>query len=479
MCRRPRVVLFSLLVVTMNVSAQDSASPPRSSSPKEKAQALAALTEARGAVFPLRRKDDARQLLARIAPLLAVAGDTAGARDVLALLPANERDAIQLEMVAAQLRSGEFEAALETAAAISAENLQAGALLLIVQAQAKSEDLDGAMRTAALITAGRVESAQAWVEVAKEQKHAGKRGEAMQLLRRAASAAASLTNTNEGAPGCGLSVLAQIANEQESMGESTEAVKTLRLAEGRLPEADPGCRFGTTRYLQNTDKGRPEALQNEIAEFRERLVPSAGFAGNQEQNEEDSSSFEGSAADSMLATPSIQWQQFAQNPQPTITREQARAALDSLRGVKPLYQRAQAAMGTSQLMLANGKTGEAEEAIHIGLEVADTVQDEHLRGVLLASKAHARAAAKDWEGARAAVEEIANAQQRTAALVDIAFCAAEEGHAQLALSWATAEASPLSEASDLVSIAEALLHQPQQTPTEAQEPISVLVLHEK
>jgi len=140
------------------------------------------------------------------------------------------------------------------------------------------------------------------------------------------------------------------------------------------------------------------------------------------------------------------WQQFAQNQHPTLTREQARAAIDSLRSVKPLYQRAQAAMGTSQLTVANGKTGEAEEAIHIGLEVADTVQDENLRGMLLASKAHARAAAKDWEGARTAVEEITNGPLRTAAL-----------------SWATAEASPFSEASVLVSIAEALLHQPHQT----------------
>jgi hypothetical protein len=463
MCRRPRVVLVSLLVATMNVSGQDSVPPPRSSSPKEKTQALAALTEARGALYPLRRRDEARQLLARIAPLLAVAGDTAGAQDVLTLLPANERDTIQPEIVAAQLRSGELAAALQTAAAISTDNAQAAALLLIVQAQAKSEDLDGAMRTAALIAAGRVESVQALVEVAKKHTHAGKRGEATQLLRRAAAAAASLINSNEGEPECALSVLAQIANEQESMGESTEAVKTLRLAEGHVAEADPSCRFGTTRYLQDEDKGRPEALQNEIAEFRERLAPSTRLAGNEEQNEEDSSSAEGSAADSMSENPSVQLQQFARNQQPTLTREQARAALDSLRRVKPLYQRAQAAMGASQLMLANGKTGEAEEAIHIGLEVADTVQDENLRGMLMASRAHARAAAKDWEGARTAVEEIANGPQRTAALVDIAFCAADEGQAQLALSWATAEASPFSEASVLMSIAEALLHQPKQT----------------
>jgi hypothetical protein len=463
MCRRPRVVLISLLVATMNVSAQDSAPPPRSSSPKEKAQAVAALTEARGAVFPQRRKDEARRLLARIAPLLAAAGDTAGAQDVLTLLPANERDAIQLEIVAALVRSGGIAAALDTTTAISTDDIRAAALLLIVQAQAKSKDLDGAMRTAALIAAGRVESVQALVEVAKEQEHAGKRGEATQLLRRAAAAAANLMNSNEGAPECELSVLAQIANEQESIGESTDAMKTLRLAEGRVPEADPGCRFGTTRYLQSEDEGRPEALQNVIAEFRERLVPSTGLAGNEEQNEEDSSSAEGTEADSNLQAPPMQRRQLAQNQQLPLTREQARAAIDSLLSVKPLYQRAQEAMGTSQLMLANGKTGEAEEAIRIGLEVADTVQDENLRGMLLASKAHARAAAKDWEGARTAVEEIAIGPQRTAALVDIAFCAAKEGQAQLALSWATAEALPFSEASVLVSIAEALLHQPQQT----------------
>jgi hypothetical protein len=463
MCRRTRLVLFFLLVTTMNVSAQDSAPSPRSPTPKEKEQALAALTEARRAVFPIRRKNEARQVIARIAPLLAAAGDTAGAEEVLTLLPPNLRDAIQPEIVAAQLRSGELPAALETAAAISTDNPQAAAYLLIVQAQAKSEDFEGAMRTASLIAVGQVESVQALVEVAKEQNRVGKHAEAMQLLRRAAAAAASLINSNDGTPDCALSVLAQIAKEQDSIGESTEAKKTLRLAEAALPEADQGCRFETNRFLQDDDEGRPGGLQNELAEFRERLVPSTGIAGSEEQNEDDSSSTEGSPSDSMLVTPLMQLQQLGQNQQPALTQEQAVAALDLLRRVKPLYQRAQAAMGTTQLMLASGKTGEAEEAIHIGMEVADTVQDENLRGMLLASKAHTRAAAKDWEGARASVEEISNAQQRTAALVDIAFCAAEEGHAQLALSWATAEVSPVSEARVLVSIAEALLHQPQQT----------------
>src|SRR5256885_3590944 len=187
MCRRHRVVLITLLVAVMNVSAQDSAPPARSSSPKEKAQALAALTEARGAVFPLRRKDEMRQLLARIAPLLAAAGDADGAQDVLTLLPANGRDAIQLEIVSAQLRSGDIAAALETATAISTDN--AAAYLLIVQAQAKSDDLDGAMRTAVLIAAGRVATGRAFVGGAQEQKEAGKRSAASQLLRRAARSA--------------------------------------------------------------------------------------------------------------------------------------------------------------------------------------------------------------------------------------------------------------------------------------------------
>src|SRR6266480_355259 len=446
MCRRPRVVLISLLVATMNVSAQDSAPSPNPPTPKEKEQALSALTEGRRALFPVRRKTEARHVLVRIAPLLAAAGDSAGAQEVLTLLPANLRDAIQPAIVAAQLRSGEL----------------AAAYLLIVQAQAKSEDFDGAMRTAALIAGVRVESVQALVEVAKEENHAGKRAEATPRLRRAAAAAASLISSHDESPDCALSVLAQIAKEQDSIGESAEAAKTLRLAETALPEADQGCRFETSRSLQDEDEGRPGVLQNEIAQFRERLVPSAGLAGNEEQNEEDSSSTEVSASDSMSVTPLMQLQQLGQNQQPTLTREQALAALDLLRSVKPLYQRAHAAMGTTQLMLASGKTGEAEEAIRIGMEVADTVQDEHLRDILLASQAHTRVAAKDWEGARASVQEIASAPQRTAALVDIAFSAAEKGCAQLALSWATAEVSPLSEARVLVSIAEALLHQPQQ-----------------
>src|SRR5205807_728999 len=163
----------------------------RPSTPKEKEQALAALTEARRAVFPIRRKNEGRQLLARIAPLLAAAGDTAGAQEVLTLLPANLRDAIQAEIVAAQLRSREF------------------------------------------------------------------------------AAAASLINSNDGTPDCALGELAQIAKEQESIGESADAVKTLRLAEAGVREADQGCRFETTRYLQDEDEGRPGVLQNEIAEFRE------------------------------------------------------------------------------------------------------------------------------------------------------------------------------------------------------------------
>src|ERR1700676_1507340 len=154
MCRQPRVVLISLLVAMMNVSAQDSAPPPRSSSPKEKAQALAALTEARGALFPQRRKPEARQLLSRIAPLLAAAGDTAAAEDVLTLLPANERDEMQLEIVAAQLRTGENRASMRTDTTIAEGNVQAADLLLI-----------------GLVAAGRVESAQALMAVAKEQKH--------------------------------------------------------------------------------------------------------------------------------------------------------------------------------------------------------------------------------------------------------------------------------------------------------------------
>lgn len=462
MCRS-RAVLVCLLFLTMDVFAQDSTAPPKAPSAKEKEQALAALAEARSVIYPLRRRGEARQLLARIAPLLAAAGDTAGAQEVVTLLPANERDGMQFLIVVAQVNGGQIAAALETAAAISSEDAKAGALLRIVEGRAKSGEFDAAMQTAGRIAPGRIESALALVEVAQQQKAAGKRGEAAQLLRRAATAAAGLANSNAGDPDCGLAVLTQIANEQESMGDSKEAVTTLQLAEGHVPEADPGCRLGAARYLQDGDEERPEALQNAVAGFRERLVPSEGSAGSEDQSDGDSSNSEDNAPNPAVDASLLQLQQAAQNQQQKLTREQAQAALDALRTVKPLYLRARAAMNTSQLMMQAGKASEAQEAIGIGLEAADTIQDETLRTMVLVWKAHLRAAAKDWDGARSAVEEIANGPQRTAALADIAFSAAEDGHAQLALSWGTAEASPFSEASVLVSIAEALLHHPRQT----------------
>jgi len=447
----------------MNVFAQDSTPPPKAPSAKEKERALAALTEARSVLFPLRRKNEARQLFARIAPLVAAAGDAAGAQDVVALLPANEREAIQPIIVSAQVDSGQISAALETAAMISSDDAKATALLSIAEGQAKSGEFDAALRTAGLITPGRTEAVQALLEIAQQEKVVGKSKEAAQLLRRAATAAAGLANTNGGDPDCGLSMLAQIANGQEGIGEFKDAGKTLQLAQGHVVDADQGCRVAAARNVPDDDTERPEALKNAMAGFRESLIPSTSSTVNEEQSEEDSSGGEENATNVIFDVAVVQWQQVGQNQQAKLTREQAQAALDSLRGVRPLYLRARAAVNTSLRMSAAGKNDEAQEAIGIGLEAADAVQDQGLRATLTVAKAQARAAAKDWDGARAAVEEIPAGPQRTTALADIAFSAAEDGKAQLALSWATAETSPFSEASVLVAIAEALLHQPQRT----------------
>jgi len=323
MCRS-RLFVLCLLVAT-NVSAQDDGPPPRAPSTKEKEQALAVLTEARSALFPVRRKAEARQLFGQVALLAAVAGDRAGAQEVLTLLPASVREAVQTQIVAAQVRAGELEAALETARAISADDAQAAALLLVVEGRAKSAQFDEAMRTAALIAPGRVESVQALVEVAQQQKLAGKRTEAMQLLRRAATATSNLVNSNREDPDCGLSVLAQIANAQESLGESAEAMKTLQMAEGRVPEADPDCKSGAARFLQDDDQGRPEVLKNEIAGFRERLVTSANSIGDEEQNEQDSPSADENASDPLPTNPSARASQGGQTQPPTLSKRKQRS----------------------------------------------------------------------------------------------------------------------------------------------------------
>src|SRR5262249_8769950 len=150
-------------------------------------QALAALNEARAALYPLRRNSEAVPLLTRLAPLLAASGDVSGAQDVLSLLPAGDRDSLRRAIVAAQLRNDDISGALQLATAIRPDNVRAQALLLVVQAQAAAANFQAALNTAALIPPDTVESPQALLEIAKQQNQAGKRAEALQLLRRAAA----------------------------------------------------------------------------------------------------------------------------------------------------------------------------------------------------------------------------------------------------------------------------------------------------
>lgn len=485
MCRC-RTILFCLLVFCLlgvgNVYAQDTAAAPKQPSSQEKAQALTALTEARNAIFPLRRRDDARQLFARVATLLAVAGDTGGAQDVLALLPANAKDTVQQAIVAAQLRNGNVSAALEAATNITEESTKAAALLQVVQSQGKSKDFDGALRTVALIPPGQVESVQALIEVGEEQKAAKNNAEAAQLLRRAAGAAASVANSTSDDSECGLSLLAQVAKAQDSLGEPAEAKQTLQFAQGRVAEADAGCKAAATRSLQDDAENKPTALQGEMDQFRQTLDPSGASEtvaaeSGEEQTEEDSTGDQTVTTSSsspavQVSTRELAFQTYisgavqtfqpATAQRPSLTQEQAQSELDSLRAIRPLYQRARMAMSTSQMLQVSGKSEAADEAIRIGLAAADTMQDETARGMLLSSQARNRAAAENWQGARAIVEEITDDSQRTTALVDIAFTTAKNGQAQLALSWAAAEPSPMSEAKVLVAVAEALLNQPQQ-----------------
>src|SRR5262249_7553954 len=175
-------------------------------SAKETEQALAALATARNVIFPVRRGPEAIQLLSRIAPMLAIAGDASGAHEVVALLPANQRDAVQIGIVTAQIGNADLPAALQVASGISAENVRSQSLLLVVQAQAAAQDFAAAMRTGALIPTSRIEFPQALIEIAKQHRQPDQRSEALQLLSRAAAIAEALPDSNsDGSPDCGLS----------------------------------------------------------------------------------------------------------------------------------------------------------------------------------------------------------------------------------------------------------------------------------
>lgn len=449
--------------MTINGSAQDSPQASHSRpepSAKEKTQALAALAQAREALSPLRRSREARQLLAYVATLAALAGNTSETQNVLTLLPENEREAIQPGIAAAQIENGDLGGALQTVAAILAEHERSDTLLLIVVAQAKSGNFSAAMRTAGLIPSESAQFLQALLEVAKEQNRAGERSEAAQLLQRAIAGAANLPTPVDYASECGLSVMVQAAKIQESMGDSAQATKTLRFAEGYIQGGDSSCRLVAAGYLQDEREQPAGAPQNGLAALREKLVPSEGMTANNEQNDNDSSTIDTSTIESAPENALMRLRQRDTRASP-LTREEALAALDALRRLKPV-ERPYAATMLSQLVAMNGKTVEGETAIDIGLEIVDKVEDDNARGLLLASKAQVQVAAKNWQGARATVEGIADARQRSGALQTIAFSVAEAGHADLALSWAAAEVSPLSEAAVLISVVKALLHQPQE-----------------
>lgn len=464
--RRPSALLFVFFLVSTQASAQEPASPPKPSD-NEKQQAQAALNTARDALFPLRRKPETALLLTRIAPLLAATGDFAAAQDVVALLPANQRDGVQPEIIGAQLRAGELSAALQLAAAIADQNTRAAALLQVAQAQAATKDFAGASRTAASIGAEHPEYPQALLGIASALEQAGKGVEAAQFLRQAAAAAANLDNSSDTSTGCSLALLTQVANAQKSI-EPAEALKTLRLIGEQVSDADPACRYAVTNFLPDDNSSQTtqsDPLRSEIAQLRNRAFPSEETGETEAQEVQEAE--DAPAPENLVAVrgdPLI-LQGFAPSFSSPSAEQQPDPAANSLRSIRSLHQRAQAAFLFSQRLLGSGKTKEAEEAIQIGLEAGDVVQDDTVRGMLLTSKAATRAAAKDWEGARNVIEGISDPSQRTEALGDIAFRAAAAGQAQLALPWAMAETSPMSEAAVLVAIAEALLHQGHQSRT--------------
>lgn len=458
MCLLHRVVLclapFALLATT---AAQDSS--PKNPSPEDKARARQVLLQARDIIFPLRRTQNGRNLLRRIPPLLASSGDVASALDTLLMVPANERERIQKQIVLAQIQGNDISGALQTALSISSEENRTEAILSVVEAQAEARDFQGALRTAGTISPARPESAAALLTIAEKQSETGSVDDAKKNLVRARAAAMAAT-ANDSSSSCALVVLIGVAKAQARLGESTESENTLQVVRGQTLPAFNSCHYQAYHALQeySLPKQVSGPLRQQMVELGSRLLAFRGRVESPDEEEEVSESEDTGASESEAENAQAALRKLSTSRGEELTTADIESALEALRNTKPLHQRGECALSAAIDLAEAGKTAEAKEAVRIGLAAAAAIQDDEMRTQLVASLARILAMAGDFEAARASLDSLPECPWRTEALAQVARVAVEKGQAKAAVAWATAESSPLTEACALVSIAEGLLH---------------------
>ena len=434
--------------------------------PKQRERIHSIAQELRGIVVSLASEEQKNQLSGELAALLAESGDLEAARELAGSIKSDAARAEVLASIArAQGSNQDFAGALETAASIRAESRRAAAMLEVIDEQAGAKDFAGALKNAGKLPGQPAAYTSALVNIAEGRTKANQKAEALELLAKALESSSGVTKCGlEEIQSCRLSLLGEIASAQFHAGDAVAAQKTLELAEQGLAQSTEQERFAAVAGLATAEQelGHPERLKELLSnvpgmegQFGE--IMSAMQQASQAAEKGDLSSVR--TAVEAISDP--QQRSFGElmMAEAYAGAGDAKSALDTLRTLKPLSQRAQFAGHVAQGLAQKGKFAEADEALKIGTAAAETEENDSELEELTVAAVQVHAEAGDADATRAKAALIKNRERRAQAVRQAAQTLAAKKKEQEVLKWSAGEESALVKANLLLGAAEGIAAQ--------------------
>jgi thioredoxin-like negative regulator of GroEL len=444
--------------------ANDEKHAPLTQKQKERIHSIA--QELRGIVTGLASEEQKNQLSGELAALFAESGDLEAARDIAGSIKSDaERTEALASIARAQGINQDFAGALETVASIGTESRRAAVMLDVISEQAGAKDFSGALQNAGKLTGRPPTYTSALVKIAEARTKANQKTEALELLAKALESSSGVTGCSyEEIQGCRLSLLGQIASAQFHAGDAAAAQKTLELAEQGLAQLPQEERFASVAELVSAEQelGHPERVKDLLS----TMPGMAGQLGEvlSAMQQASQAAEKGDLASVRTAVEAIsdpQQRSFGElmMAEAYASAGDAKSALDTLRTLKPVSQRAQFAGGVAQGLAQKGKFAEADEALKIGMAAAETEENDSELEELLAAAVQIQAESGDADATRAKAALIKNREKRAQAVREAAQTLASKKKEQEVLKWSAAEESAFVKANLLLGAAEGIAAQ--------------------
>lgn len=263
-------------------------------------------------------------------------------------------------------------------------------------------------------------------------------------------------------------MLSQVAIAQLHAGNAKAAQETLDLAQQGLSQASQEERFVSAAEIAAAEQemGHPERAKELLSSMPGAAGQFADTMSAMQQVSEAATKGDiasvRSAVDS-ISNPEQRGMAQLMMAQVYAQSGDAKSALDTLRVLKPLSERAQFAGSVAQSLAEKGKFADAEEALKIGMSAAETEENDRAIADLLSAGVQVHAYEGDAEGALAKTELIKDRESRAAAVRNAAKTLASKRKDAEVLKWPAAEGSVLVKANILLGVAEGIALQETET----------------